>query len=184
MRQKWRNAESAIRDACGLDVGPARPLSARMVGPNGTEGSWEDEATAAGYVFRALRPLSGAPIAALIARVAHATVPCGCRRPCCSGYRVNDLWKQAIEILAAAALTAGVCHRRYDIRRDILVSLYGQRRPFVKIAAELEISEASLARYAKEMKRWLGIGGIGIEPQAWVEATELLREAGLLEDAA
>lgn len=167
-----------------LDVGPARPLSARMVGPSGTEGTWEDEATAAGYVFRALRPLRGAPIASLIARVAPATSRCDCRRPCCSGQRVNDLWKEAIDILAAAALAADVCHRRYDIRRDVLVSLYGERRPYAKMATDLEITEQAMAKHARDMRRWLGIGGDGIEPQAWGQATLLLADAGLLDSEA
>lgn len=153
-----------------------------MVGPNGTEGSWEDEATAAGYVFRALRPLSGAPIASLIARVAHATVPCGCRRPCCSGHRVNDLWKEAIDILAAAALAAKACNRGYGMRRTVLISMYGQRQSHTKMATELEVSEATVARALREMRVWLDGGGDGVEPKAWAKATDLLQKAGLLED--
>jgi len=142
---------------------------------------WTETATQAGIVWRTLKPLSGAPISTLVARMAPRTIPCRCRRACCKGERTSVLWHDAIEILCASALSAGLACRRYAERQVLLVRIYGEHRTNREIAAELGLDEHTLGRHAKDLELWIGLRGKeGVEPQAWREATDLLTGAGIL----
>lgn len=185
MRRFFADARSAVRWACTVEGSAGRPLSARMLDrerPGGDD--WTETATQAGIIWRALKPLSGAPVATLVARAAPRTVPCRCRRPCCAGHRITPIWHEAIEILCAAALAAGLACKRYDERRALLIRAYGDHRKNNEIADELGIEEHTLGQHAKHLELWVGARGKeGIEPQAWSKATDLLTAAGILGEA-
>lgn len=181
MREFFQDAQSAIRWACGLEGHAGRPLSARMLDKHKSDGDWTDAAIQAGVIWRTLRPISGAPLAALVARAVPRTVPCTCRRPCCSGHRPNPVWADAIDVLCAAALAARLSCQRYDERRALVTRTFGKRRTNRDIAADLSIDEHVVGKHARELELWLGArGNKGLEPQAWAEATRLLTEAGVL----
>jgi len=106
---------------------------------------------------------------------------------------MNNDWKEAIDVLAAAALAAGISGRSYDLRVAILHRFYGSYQSYRQIALALSgdnapVDDGTVARNGKEMKAWLGAkeGGDnsetrdGIEPMAFMRATELLQSAGLL----
>lgn len=181
MREQFRDAQAAIRWACGLEGYPGRPLSARMLDRSRPESDWTDSAIQAGVIWHALRPLSGAPLAALVARAVPRTVPCACRRPCCSGHRPNQLWTEAVDILCAAALSAGIAPQRYDVRRAVIVRVYGKRRTNRELAADLSLDEHVIGRHARDIEVWLGARGReGLEPDAWTSAGRMLSDAGVL----
>ena len=185
MREFFQDAQGAIRWACGLEGHAGRPLAARMLDKYQSDSDWTDTAIQAGVIWRTLKPLSGAPLAALVARSVPKSVRCSCRRACCSGHRANPVWTEAIDILCAAALAARLSCRRYDERRLLIMRVYGKRRTTRDIAEELSMEEHALGRHARELELWLGTrGNKGLEPQAWAEATRLLTEARVLDPPA
>ena len=184
MRERFRDALSAVRAACSLDGSPGRPLAARMVGPTaGDGGDWTDAAGRAGFVWQALRPLSGAPIASLVARVAPQWEPCSCRRRCCSGRARCFLWWDAINILAANALVDGMGWS-YPERYALVANCYAEERLTYKLLGErLAVNRETVSEHARRVEKWLGCAPgarSGIEPVALRNAEALLASAGLL----
>ncbi len=182
MREFFQDAQSAIRWVCGLEGHAGRPLAARMLDKYQSDSDWTDTAIQAGVIWRTLKPLSGAPLASLVARSVPKSVTCSCRRECCSGHRPNPVWNDALDILCAAALSAKLSARRYDERRILIMRVYGRRRDLQEIASDLRMDRHTIGKHARELEIWLGSrGNNGLEPQAWTEATRLLVDAGVLE---
>lgn len=184
MRETFIDALSAIRAACSLDGSPGRPLAARMVGPStGDGGDWTDAAGRAGFIWQALRPLRGAPIASLVARVAPQWEPCSCRRRCCSGRARCFLWWDAINILAAGALVEGMAWS-YPERFALVANLYGDERlTYRQLGERLSLNRETVSDHARRIEKWLGCGvgaRTGIEPTALRNADALLADAGLI----
>ena len=184
MREQFPDALSAIRAACRLAGSPGRPLAARMVGPSsGEAGDWTDAAARAGFVWQALRPLSGPPIAALVARVAPQWKPCSCRRRCCSGRARCFLWWDAVNILAAGALCEGMGWP-YAERFAMIANLYAEERLTYKLLGErLSLNRETVSERARRVEKWLGSAPgarAGVEPTALRNAQTLLSDAGML----
>lgn len=168
MRQKWPDALSAIRWACSVAGNPGRPYSSRMLDAWREGGDSTDAAAQAGIIFRVLWELRGAPMATLVARAVRMSVPCECRRECCSGRRLNADWKEAIEVLTTAALTEAQAQDRarrslesgekgefplaplagalgaysYPFRLAIMQRIFGQHMPYHQVRAALPGDEA------------------------------------------
>lgn len=186
MRDKFLDSHSAIRAACELEGGAARPLTSRMLDKKiAGGGSWEDAALRAGLIWQALQPLRGVPIAILVARATPRFTICSCRRPCCSSRKPHPYWIEAIDILAAGALSAGLAARRYDERKALLLRIFGEPLSFEAIAAATNIERHTISKHLREFETWIGIRSAdGIEAKARSEAEKLLWTAGMIEEDA
>lgn len=168
MRQSWPDALSAIRWACSVSGNPGRPYSSRMLDAWKEGGDATDAAGQAGLIFRALWELRGAPMAALVARAVRMSVPCQCRRECCSGRRLNFDWKESVGVLTMAALTEAQSQDRarralkdgekeefpmaplagslgaysYPFRLAMMQRVFGQYMPYHQVRAELPGDDA------------------------------------------
>jgi hypothetical protein len=121
------------------------------------------------------------PISILVARSAPRQTQCSCRRPCCSGRQPHPYWLEAIDTLAAGALIAKLGIKRYDERKLILLSIFGERATFAEMAKLLQMDPQTVADHWRKIAAWIGIRAEnGNEAQAWREAEQLLTEAGIL----
>lgn len=150
-------------------------------------GESTDAAGQAGIILRILWELRGAPMAALVARSVRKREKC---KHCRDGHVFTADWTEAINILAASALAAGVGGARYDLRLLALHRVYSKHQNFREMANGLEMDEETVSKHSKAMEAWLGVRGsaeeraAGIESRALVRAQQLLAEAGLLETSA
>lgn len=193
MREKWPDALSAIRWACAVTGRPGRPYSSRMIDSWREGGDATDAAGQAGMIFRRLWELRGASMASLVARAVPPRLKERCRHCGSEGRLLDPDWKEAVDVLAAAALAAGVGGRSYDLRVALLHRFYAGHQSYRQIAQEVSkadapVDDATTARYGKALKAWLGVREKGdssdptegIEPKAHAKATELLTAAGLI----
>lgn len=186
MRECWPDALAAIRWAIEVTGNPGRPYSSRLLDAWKGGSDPADWPGQAGLILRELKPLSGAPLATLVLRAVRVGIRCMCRRDCCSGRRMNPDWREARDVLAAAALAARVGGARWDLRVAVLHRVYERHQNFRRMAQLLEMDEHTVADRAKEIEVWLGVRGsideriAGIEPQALARAETILSEAGLL----
>lgn len=136
-----------------------RPLSDRLASPGGRTGkglSGNDGAAQAGMIWRELQDVSPLERAVLIARYAPKSIPCACTNPCCSGYRPNPTWNDAIRDLEQHALTllAGRLSF-YRLRRGLVEKAIGVKRQINELAKESEVDEKTAAAHWKIIKEWI-----------------------------
>jgi len=83
--------------------------------------------------------------------------------------------------LAESALTAKLGIKRYDERKLILLSIFGERATFSEMAKLLQMDPQTVAEHYRKIAAWIGIRAAnGNESQAWREAEQLLMQAGIL----
>lgn len=201
MRQKWPDALSAIRWACSVAGNPGRPYSSRMLDAWREGGDATDSAGQAGLIFRTLWELKGAPMATLVARAVRMSIPCGCRRPCCSGRKLNADWKEAVDVLTTSLLTEAQSQERvrrslkdgekgefplaplagalgaysYPFRLAIMQRIFGQHVPYHQVRASLPGDDAVKPAIAI-------LARYGKEVELWVGEranSEIVNEAGI-----
>jgi hypothetical protein len=192
----FHSAHEALRFAVTLDGNPARPIQSRMV--DATDGSRAlaglDAAAQAGMILNALEGLGKFPVAVMIASCAPRTFPCSCRSPCCSGHRINRVWRQAIDLISQEAdrVISEQSERKtkasYALRSAITVKIYGHRTTFAAIADDLKIDEDTVSKHHRIVLRWLmgapggkhGAAVEGVEHAAWRDAETVLRNVGIV----
>jgi hypothetical protein len=95
-----------------------------------------DGAAQAGMIKAEVDELQAAHKSMIAARFAPANSPCACRSSCCSGYRENREWQEAVHWLAEYTLSEGltgtISHVR--IRRALVTKYFGVRTSLVEIA--------------------------------------------------
>lgn len=137
-----------------------RPLADRLASPAPRTGkglSGNDGAGQAGMIRAELKELTELELAILIARFAPRSTPCTCKNPCCSGYRVNQEWSDAIRVLEQAALTQLSGHvSNYRLRRRLVEKAVGVKVELKEIAKESGVSEKTVAAHWKIIKEWTG----------------------------
>ena len=188
----FMSAKNAIRFAVTRDGAPSRPMSSRMLDTmmGSRDFAGLDGAAQAGMIMSMLAPVGPIQIAVLIASSAPRSVPCECRRPCCSGRKLNHYWRTAVDTLAhesARALPAG-SKSSYALRSALLVKIYGGGQSFKHIADELKMDEETVSRQHRAILIWLQGAKAkkysdaveGIESIAWREAESILREHGIV----
>lgn len=136
-----------------------RPLSDRLSAPSGRTGnglSGNDGAAQAGMIWRELQDVSPLERAVLVARYAPKSIPCTCANPCCSGYKPNPTWNNAIRDLEQHALTllAGRLSL-YRLRRGLVEKAIGVKRQISELAKECEVDEKTAAAHWKIIKEWI-----------------------------
>lgn len=137
-----------------------RPLSDRLSAPGGRTSkglSGNDGAAQAGMIWRELQDVAPLERAVLIARYAPRSLPCTCTNACCSGYRPNPEWNEAIRMLEQHALTllAGRLSL-YRLRRGLVEKAIGVKHQINDLAKKCEVDEKTAAAHWKIIKEWIG----------------------------
>ena len=136
-----------------------RPLSDRLSAPGGRTSkglSGNDGAAQAGMIWRELQDVSPLERAALIARYAPKSMPCTCTNPCCSGYRPNPEWNEAMRTLEQHALTLLSGHLSiYRMRRRLVEKALGMKCEIAALAKDCEVSENTASAHWKIIKEWI-----------------------------
>jgi hypothetical protein len=176
-----------------------RPAMLKMAAPalgTGKGLAGIDGAAQAGMIRAELRAVGHLAEAIIIARLAPATVPCHCRAPCCSGFRLNAEWSEAIHALADYIGHAGIVGATaYPLRRDIVIRTFahkGHRLSLDEIASRHNASRNTVQTHASAAARLFG--GIraatgraatpGLEECAFAAVEERLKAAGIVETRA
>ena len=191
----FQSAREAIRFAATREGNPKPPLSSRMVATTpGTRVlrvlAGLDAAAQAGMIMNVIGSLGRLAVAILIADAAPQSMPCSCRRPCCSGHQINRQWRLAIDTIAqdaVRALPAG-SKTSYALRSSVIVKIYGGKTTFVEIAKELKVDQETVSRQHRAIHTWLrgAKAGkmtdavVGIESIAWRDAESALRNHGIV----
>ena len=137
-----------------------RPLADRLASPGARTGkglSGNDGAGQSGMIRRELEALTELEMAFLTARFAPRSTPCACRNPCCSGYRMNKEWSDAVRVLEQAALAQLAGHvSNYRVRRRLIEKAVGVKVELKALAKESGVSEKTVAAHWKIIKEWIG----------------------------
>ena len=136
-----------------------RPLADRMASPAVRTGkglSGNDGAGQAGMVRRELAVMEEVQLAVLIARFAPRAMPCACRNPCCSGFKPNPEWEDAIRVLEQCALQQLAGHlSKYRLRRRLVEKGVGMKIEIKSLAKECGVSEKTVSAHWKIIKTWM-----------------------------
>lgn len=111
-----------------------------------------DGAAQAGMILAELLPLSEVFRTMLIARFAPRRSECACRSTCCSGYRENQDWSEAVAYLAQYALTQGltgtISHLR--LRQTLVRRFFGVKEgSLIAVAQACGIHRNTAGEYNK-----------------------------------
>lgn len=136
-----------------------RPLADRMAAPSPKTGKGLhgiDGAAQAGMIRREMEQLSEIESAVLIARYAPRSEPCNCRIPCCSGYRPNPEWLEAIRVIEQAALGPLAGHlSHYRLRRRLVEKAMGVKVDVSDLAKECGVSEKTAGAHWRIVREWI-----------------------------
>lgn len=138
-----------------------RPLMNRVAaGPSAGEGkglSGVDGAGQAGMIRAELDQLAPLHRAVLIAGAAPSQILCECRVSCCSGWKINPEWQDAMSqvVSAAAAGALSGCVSNGRLRSALIQRLLGAEVSLSKLAERYEVSERTAEAHSAKLKRWL-----------------------------
>lgn len=151
-----------------------------------------DGAAQAGMVRTEVQKMGKLAEAILIARLAPRTNPCACRSACCSGWRINLEWSDAISHLgdhirntALAGCTSNAIMRRAYVVRFFTAK--DKRESLETIAEKHDIDRNTVSAHSAKVARLFG-GSIakGKEPLPGLESVAMdaiedrLREIGMV----
>jgi hypothetical protein len=183
------SARNAIRFAVTREGAPARPPASRMLDAmtGARDFAGLDGAAQAGMILNIIEAFGKMEFAALVAGSAPARIPCTCRRPCCSGSRLNQHWYAAIDALAQGSTEVCKARTSYALRSALLVKLFAGGKTLKEIGEECGVSEETATRRHSELKSWLqghrekGRAFVkGLEQRAWAQAEAALASAGIV----
>lgn len=187
----FHSAEQAMRFALTRAGKPPRPASSRMLDATGSgRGFTElDAAAQAGMILNVVEGAGRLAMAIMTATVAPRSVPCYCKRPCCSGQAINFEWHRAINIIAEEAYAGAPCHASYTLRAACVLKIFGAKdSSYRAIAEDLAMDPETVSKHHKAIVRWLrGAKGkhgeppvVGLESITWRDAEDALRGAGIV----
>ncbi|QCP50173.1 DNA-binding protein [Trinickia violacea] len=156
----FHTTEAALKFAFSYSMQQQdRPLVNRMASPalrTGKGLAGNDGAGQAGMLRRELQQLSELDRAVLIARFAPRSIPCQCRHSCCSGYKINPEWDDALRVLEQAALTQLAGHlSNYVLRRRLVEKSIGVKVELKALACACGVSENTASAHWKIIKEWM-----------------------------
>lgn len=161
------------RKAAGPAAGPGKGLS-------GVDGAGQ-----AGMVRVELAQLPPIEQAVLVASIAPQQLPCDCKVSCCSGWKINQEWANAMSDLTTAAAAGALsgCMSNGRLRSMLIQRLFGAKVTLSKLAEEHRVDERTVSAHHAKLKRWLfgGAGEVGLHPQASQALTQRLRACGWLD---
>lgn len=139
-----------------------------------------DGAGQAGMVLAELDKLSRqnySMVLALIARCAQSRMRCACGSACCSHWKANPLWQEAINQLGEyilCALAGSISNRA--LRIASIQKFFGQKTSIQEIAENVGVSRNTAGEQHGKIVKALK----DLEGKAWVSYTTALEEAGML----
>lgn len=137
-----------------------------------------DGAGQAGMVIAELAKLDYYPAVALIARCATRQIKCDCHSTCCSGWRVNEIWRQAISIMTDHAMTAlaGELSNR-AVRQASVQKHFGHKVTIQEIADDAGIHRETAGKQHAKIVAALK----SLESRAWATFSDAVEAAGMIE---
>lgn len=114
---------------------------------------------------------------ALIARCTHDRIRCNCGQPCCSRWRPNPLWREAVNQLGDYVLThlsANVSSR--VLRLTVVGKHFGRKVSIEHIAEDCGVHRNTAGQQANSIRKALK----DLEGRAWEIYTNALIDAGML----
>jgi hypothetical protein len=170
-----------------------RPAVSVMMKPGTFSGrglSGVDGAAQAGIIRALARSCGPLNEAMAIARCAPRAIPCACRAPCCSGWRKNTEWREAVYTLQEHARHAALSDKPTTaaMRTDYVMRYLGERIGMEALTKRHGISESTAARHLSAVRRLLGGTAAGkgracepgLESAAFDAVEAALREAGIV----
>lgn len=183
-----------------------RPPVARLAdirrGEPGALSGLDGAATAASAAAMIKGRLTPSQIAILVGRYAPPKLRCGCKSDCCSGWKTNPEWREAISYVAAdafyQALPGEAAHLRYVTA--VLLREYGKQKiVLTDLGADLGLSLGTCTNHRRKVLNWLlrphgesevknedgtviqPALAMGKEPIAFAAAEEALRLGGFID---
>lgn len=148
-------------------------LTAGMT-PGGGKGlSGLDGAGQAGMIRAELERLKPIEQAVLVAQAAPSQIPCACGVACCSGWKINPEWQDAMSVLTSAAAPAALpgCVSNGRLRSALIQRLFGAKVGLAELAERYDKNEKTVSAHQAKLKRWLFGGGdekeLGLHQQAY-----------------
>lgn len=168
-----------------------RAMSAKPSGGGEGKGlSGLDGAGQAGMIRAELAKLVPLHQAVLVASIAPARLPCECRVSCCSGWKVNPEWQDAMSQLSVAAAAGALsgCLSNGRLRSALIQRHFGAKASLFELAEKFDVSQRTAAEHSSRIKRWLfGVPATskeeakpGVHGEAYRAFGNLLFESGLL----
>lgn len=157
-----------------------RPMMCKMAAPalgSGKGLGGLDGSAQAGIILSVLASLGPVPEAVLIARVAPATIPCGCHNPCCSGKKQNPVFVGAVsEIVSRSVSIFAGNMSNYRLRQACTQKFFGVSAKINEIAEAAGVNRDTAGDYNKKIERHL----TKVEGAAWASFEHELRERGII----
>lgn len=145
-------------------------------GLGGLDGSGQS-----GMIRQELEAIGKLGEALMVARTAPRANPCSCRSGCCSGWKANKEWTNAIAFLADHMRKTALAGTTANgiMRFSCVIRYYdkkGERRTLEQIAKELDANRKSVGAYVSKVAASLK----ELEHHAMCAIEDRLREAGMV----
>lgn len=161
------------------------PMNRVAAGPAKGDGkglSGLDGAGQAGMIRAELARLAPLHQSVLVASIAPQQLPCECGVSCCSGWKVNQEWANAMGELTAAAAGGALsgCLSNGRLRSMLIQRLLGAKVTLSKLAEDHKVDERTVSAHHAKVKRWLfgGAAEVGLHREASHALTARLRACG------
>lgn len=132
-------------------------LTAGMA-PDGGKGlSGLDGAGQAGMIRAELARLKPIEQAVLVAHAAPSQIPCACGIACCSGWKTNPEWQDAMSVLTTAAASGALsgCVSNGRLRSALIQRLFGAKVTLAELAERYDVDDKTASAHQAKLKRWL-----------------------------
>jgi hypothetical protein len=178
----FKSAQEAVVFACNYaDQQYAMSPMAKIL-QRGAHGSGRgliglDGAAQSGMVLAELQRLDYWHMLVLVARSAPRREQCSCNHACCSGWKANPLYQDAVSQLSdlvVAGLGGAVTLRRFRIA--VIARHFGEKLKVRDIAEDLGIPPRTAERHASAITAYLK----DVEKTAWSSLYAQLDDAGML----
>lgn len=165
----YSSQQYAMSPMAKLLQGPARGSGRGLVGLDG--------AGQASMVFAEIARLDYWQMVAVIASRATRSETCNCLRPCCRGWRMTELFREAVSQLAdQAARDSREVLPVKAFRIAVLGKYFGEKIHVLDEAEKLGIAEHPANRHATTIRKWVR----ELEKKGMTALNERLDEVGML----
>lgn len=115
-----------------------------------------DGAGQAGMILAEVKSLGMDAEQFLAAQFAPRSLPCSCRRACCTGFRPGPAWAFAIAYIAEMALVRlADRHPNLTLRRGLVSRFFGERVNMTELAKAARVSRDTAAEHFGKLLPWL-----------------------------
>ncbi len=160
-RAAFKSMEAALRFALGnqyiADPGTLARFQKRTHRVTSIFDDKIERAAWAGDIRRRIGTMHPHRVAILFVRYAPRSFPCSCRRPCCSGWAVNEEWQENLALIVEAAATAvaGKVSNR-QLRMGVVRRWCGADKVNIGLLADkCGVHRNTAGEHAKLIRKWL-----------------------------